>query len=704
MSALFLVLFISSLSLTSLQHGLNGARSAIGSTSHEVITVGYSFGGYNVTTAPLLFDLQEDPPCVCISCPPTAELAISEPYSALMHMIWLKASGDILLAFSRAWEDCASFLAYGWAAFATGTLTLASNFLWFMIWLWGFVAYWITSCMWRMWRLILPVSLLASLGYFTLQLAKAIGWFFGPTWCVLTSCVCAIRKIFWRNQSSKANFCNEQRIEGFKSFSYYQEPKKCILEIEHDNGSAAGFASVIRLEDMGECALLTCAHCLGKGRRVFSRWLGKSLPLSDFAPILVNTETDLAILRGPPNWTGTLGVKGATFVTLDRLARAPLTHYKLKVHDGATRWTANSAQLIGSFEKWGTVLSNTTHGDSGAPYFCGKQIVGVHKGCMADQKNFNLMVPIPAIPGLTSTKQIFETTAPQGKVFSEELVKSLTKVYTALSHGDFAEAFRKAGKKHTWADLEDDDDYLDALAEKFLNEDDEIMVKIETSPGWGSTWQYVPDSAVYETFFAGRDIERAPIKSDIQWENESKPVSSTRSKNEERPAGDVKPSTQSPSVEEPSSTPTPSANDILQHIVNAMVGRIDVSEIKAAIVANVSGSLLSEQPETKQRRKRGSKGRKGKKPTQAAAVKTAENAGDEAKPMACETSVSASTGKAYVCPPLRPASNGAGGSTTDTTPNNSKTVSGGKNLPGNIPSWVRKQKVSGGPLKAQKPN
>lgn len=210
-------------------------------------------------------------------------------------------------------------------------------------------------------------------------------------------------------------------VEGYRSFTVNMKPpRSSVMQLLHSNGDHAGYANCIRLYN-GENALITAYH--NGVDLVVTGKTGNKIPLSQFKELFAHPPTDIRILVGPPNWEGLLGCKGTYFVTADRVGKCAASFFNL--HDG--EWQSNSAQIVGSYEKFATVLSNTDFGDSGSGYFNGKTLLGVHKG-HPENENFNLMAVIPPIVGITIPNYIYETTMPQGKIFSDEIIKIFKEV------------------------------------------------------------------------------------------------------------------------------------------------------------------------------------------------------------------------------------------------------------------------------------
>ncbi|UWM23162.1 P1 [Mallotus japonicus virus A] len=241
----------------------------------------------------------------------------------------------------------------------------------------------------------------------------------------------------------------ECMVKGFKSIKFNQTPpKNAVVEVLHEDDTHAGFATCIRLYN-GECGLVTALHCFKTGKKIRSLKTGNKIATSQFLPHFQDEENDICLLRGPFNFESVLGLKGAHFTTADKLAKSNCMFFNL---DAYGSWQANSAELVGTHKLVVKVLSNTTAGDSGTAYWSGKTVLGVHLGFDPEKENeFNLMAPIPSIAGITAPLLVYETTAPQGRLYSELVLDKYEQMKEAM--------LSKLRDPNSWANRDDEMDY-----------------------------------------------------------------------------------------------------------------------------------------------------------------------------------------------------------------------------------------------------
>ncbi|APG75728.1 hypothetical protein 1 [Changjiang polero-like virus 1] len=277
----------------------------------------------------------------------------------------------------------------------------------------------------------------------------AISWMFGGLPGFLFGVALWLLKSGWRVLTSGPSYMKEKAVAGYLSYTIPQEPpKKSIVLIQNSDGSHAGYGTCVRLYN-GETALLTADHVYDPALLVVSARNGTKVPLSQFQPVVRGKETDLIILRGPPNWEGLLATKAVQTVPVSQLAKSKFSLYSF---DGA--WQATNGELVGVEGGFATTLCNTTPGFSGTPLFSGKRVVGVHVGA-SKKANVNLMAPIPSIAGLTSPQYVFETTAPTGRLFTSDEAVQLSETFQVL-HSELEKVLNfKSQSGKQWSEMLD---------------------------------------------------------------------------------------------------------------------------------------------------------------------------------------------------------------------------------------------------------
>lgn len=400
---------------------------------------------------------------------------------------------------------------------------------------------------------------------------------------------------------------------------------------------------------------MTSQHNLEEGSELYSRRTGNSIPIKEFRVIFANPKMDIAILAGPPNWESVLGCKGVTYTTIDRLAKCPAQLYTIE--DGV--WKAHSAKVVGYHENYAQVLSNTKRGFSGAGYFHGKTLLGLHKGHAGGEFNYNLMAPIPAIPGLTSPQYAIESDPPQGLVFPEDIVEEITRtVAKARSNFMFEpkEDIHSMNKQwkygSAWADEGDESGNGVAAASALTT----AAVESTDTP---TVVETLKQTVVPSLQKALRETTVSPAMSTmIKTMKTDQDVSATF-QDMVVPTG-------------------PSQQDLMQNIMSLLVQKIDMAKIEKAIIDQVSAQAL-------------------KKPRGKRASKKKQNNGE--KPSTMFT-----PGK-YQPPNKRSQVSGMSDNYHPSiTPGNVNRQNGGNASAPNTQSWVRKQKDSVGPKLGPKPN
>nr|UOG94991.1 P1 protein [Brassica yellows virus] len=385
-----------------------------------------------------------------------------ESYNDLLRAISQKSSSDFQNVYSLALNISSDFCLSGLEMLKDASFLAVEKFLWGLTRLWSslilasFSALW-----WLMSNFTTPVFCLALLYTVTRFMVKTVSFLFGglPIWII--SIVFSLLKKSFSALRSTPKCLYEKAIDGFKSFTIPQSPpKSCVIPITHASGNHAGYASCVKLYN-GENALLTATHVLRdcpNAVAISARGLQARIPLAEFKTIAKSDKGDVTLLRGPPNWEGLLGCKAANVITAANLAKCKATIYSLE-KDG---WACGYAEIVGSDGTDAMVLSQTEEGHSGSPYFNGKTILGVHSGA-SKKRNYNLMAPIPSIPGLTSPTYVFETTAPQGRIFAQEDIAEIENLYSEYKR---LQNFKsKTGM--TWGDVSEDDDIFFESKEDF---------------------------------------------------------------------------------------------------------------------------------------------------------------------------------------------------------------------------------------------
>nr|QYA58813.1 P1 [Potato leafroll virus] len=562
-------------------------------------------------------------------------LLTDRSYYELVQALISKMRLDCRTVGDMTWRHLSEMLFASWNSVKEASLKAASVTLWAIISIW-FGLYWTLARLITLflWTFSIEALCLILLGCITSLIYKGalslsehlpVFLFMSPL------------KIIWRAAFSKRNYKNEKAVEGYKGFSVPQKPpKSAVIELQHENGSHLGYANCIRLYS-GENALVTAEHCL-EGAFATSLKTGNRIPMSTFFPIFKSTRNDISILVGPPNWEGLLSVKGAHFITADKIGKGPASFYTLEKGE----WMCHSATIDGAHHQFVSVLCNTGPGYSGTGFWSSKNLLGVLKGFPLEEEcNYNVMSVIPSIPGITSPNYVFESTAVKGRVFSDEAVKELER--------EASEAVKKLARFKSltgknWADDYDSDEDYGLEREAATN------APAEKTAQTNSAEKTAPSTPAEKT---------APT---------NKPLNGQAA-----PSAKTNGNSDIPDV----ATSAPPMDKMVEQIITAMVGRINLSEIEEKIVSRVSQKAL-QKPKQKKRGRRGGKNKLNSSPP----TSTQSTGGAPKKEAAPQASGSAGTSRAT------------------TTPAPGAKPSGGKNSAKFIPSWRRKQQDSAG----QKPD
>ncbi|QRV07419.1 P1 protein [Artemisia virus B] len=617
--------------------------------------------------------------------------------------------------------------------------TFVEGFLWMIVQAWVSLYLWLARVTWYfLASYTIPTCALILLTAYTVLLYKAVVWMFGnlPYWLILSP-----MKFFFRILFSKKHYLNEKMIEGFTSYKIPQKPPKdSVLELQHADGSHKGYASCIKLYN-GYNGLITVNHAHTNDTRVQSLKTHNKLRLDQFKLILEDADLDLNIYMGPADWEGVLGCKAAQYVTADKLGRGPASLYTWEQE--SSRFVMQGTKITGTFEdKFATVLSQTEEGMSGAPYWSGKSILGVHKGSVTDH-NFNLMTPIPFIPGLTGTKLVFETTqnettAPRGKLFESfvEAKYDPSKNKGLWDEEDFDDEWYRLNPPHKFLDecrrvagierrirnmpkyVPDPNDFIPCdnpsciLKEKNLNDAIELSnnrwkfynpsppqsVSTEDETGDYDKYRHLESTRI--GYFKADTPETCSFHSDENFIFEtSKPVDPVTIRSDGRNndlfSGDVfnlsgngirgvvRRNNDILETTKPTSEQSMSPNDLSERIIKEVMKNLDLSTLERRITSQVSNGLMKQMKKSNPKPETPEK-----KPQQTSA----------------STSKPSTTGK-YVPPHQKSqGSKSAENSPDGTIPNKNNQASGGKNSQGNTQNWKPKPKASGGQSSVPKPS
>nr|WBR18979.1 P1 protein [Cowpea polerovirus 1] len=468
-------------------------------------------------------------------------------YTELAQRFWELLCRD----FQRSSAEGEAILKHSWQwLYAKSNEMILTSFeivLGLLIRVWSFVIYVMLYAAWSfVTQWTMHALLLLCLGFLTKISIRALQFVFGD-WFVsqCAALLVAAIKLPWTCLKTvffkpRSGIEKEMAVKGFKTHDINMKPPRdSQLILTWDDGSHAGYATCVRLFD-GTNGLVTAAHCRKPGGFVVSTKTGNKIPIGAFKPICADHKADFALFEGPMEWESLLGCKAVAITPMYLIRRGSVSHYRYV--DG--EWFQRNALLGESvshehYNKFALqVLSNTDKGDSGAGYYVGKDLVGIHLGASITE-NHNAMMPVLPIPGLTIPLYQLETTAPAGKVYSSKIYEdALQSMHRTM---DFISSLREKGIE-VWGD----EDMIDDL-------------------------EYDPES-------------RHPA---VTKESTDGPLNGERSTACET-TGPAAPS-------QDSATPTPaidtSSSTMLEAIVAAVVARIDTASIEKMVAKEVQAKV-----------------------------------------------------------------------------------------------------------------
>nr|WMV94235.1 P1 protein [Pepper vein yellows virus] len=586
-------------------------------------------------------------------------MTISKPLEPTLgdalDLLWQVTSRDFRRLFSKAQKDLQDSYAYGLTTAKAWLKEAFRGFLWTVVSLWSFGIWVIVSWIFYLvTTFTMPVVCLALLFACSTFMVKALQWMFTGWPIYLALLVLKAGKSIFTVPRFRRNYSEEKQVKGFISLKIPQSPPRgSVLLVQHEDNTHAGYASCVRLFD-GTLALMTCHH-VGTGvlgGKVTSTKTPNKIPLRLFTPLISSEKGDFMLMSGPPNWESLLGCKGAHFVPASQLAKSKMRFFFIEKNE----WMADHGEIVGPRDHWfATTLCNSEPGHSGTPIFNGKTIVGVHAGGENEQ-NFNVMTTIPPVPGLTAPQYVFETTAPQGRVFTDE---DLSEMMKSVKSYPQLEKFKSPTGKN-WADYPEDDDFFAEVKSKPAP----APVAQEAKPK--SSAEEVPPVSKSRQWYP-RLPESGNEKGRAACQINSNPAPAQEKGKEKKVEAEKVPASPTPSKLPESAD---GGEKYLEKLLEKLVERIDLSTIEKRVVEVVAQKAMKK-PQGNQRRRR---------------PRRTSN----------DTSKEATNGR-YQPPHKRSqGSNNAEASPSTTTQSKSKVANGAPSSSKNTLSWERKSPASAG--------
>nr|AEI55844.1 P1 [Cucurbit aphid-borne yellows virus] len=574
-------------------------------------------------------------------CPPEKML---RDFSSrdIIQEIWERGYNETRLAFLEVMQNLQNLLMSGVRRSRAGLESLLHVTFQLVTYLWSSLI-WASVC--AIWYLLreytIEMLLLASLYIYTVYMVKMVVWIFGglPIFLLKTglSMMRGISKVLW----FKGNYKAEKSVEGFLSFKIPQTPPgKSVLQVQHQDGSHAGYATCVALYN-GSTGLVTAHHVITPGAKIVSTRNGSKIPASEFRTKLENPKRDLILMTGPPNWEGALACKASQMQTANNLCKSKATFFAWNGED----WESSNAEIVGvsACRNYVSVLSNTDPGHSGTPYFNGKTLLGVHIGG-ANEENANYLAPIPAVPGLTSPKYVFESSAPQGRLFNDEEIAALIEEFSMSEVASIVRA--RKGKQR----------YVEEAAPQQGNEN--AAASAQTTGPYSATRGNAESSTKEVSITAAPSSQKEPLPQE--------PSRATCTNHGMTKSRDV-------SVKSPDMT---ASSETLSEIKNAILERMNLQSIEKQVVEALA---------KKATRNRGRRQQKDKPKTSndSSTPNTRGSREVEKKPLDSNRSAAS---QSFIAPSKRRGQNG------------------GPRYAGNTQKWVPIPRASGGHSLAPRPN
>nr|BBJ35820.1 protein P1 [Cucurbit aphid-borne yellows virus] len=573
-------------------------------------------------------------------CPPQKTL---RDFSSrdITQELWERGYNDTRQVFLEAMQNLQNLLMSGARRLRAGLESLLHVTFRAITYLWSSLI-WATAC--ATWYLMrehtIEMLSLASLYTCTVYMVKMAAWIFGDLPIFLLkaglSTARGISRVLWYRRSYNA----EKSVEGFLSFKIPQSPpRNSVLQVQYKDGSHAGYATCVTLYN-GTNGLLTAHHVAVPGSKIVSTRNGNKIPLSEFRSVMESEKRDLMLLAGPPNWEGTLACKAVQLQTALNLSKSKATFYAYNGEE----WASSNAEIVGiaAGSAHVSVLSNTDAGHSGTPYFNGKTVLGVHVGGAKDE-NANYMAPIPPVYGVTSPNYEFETTAPQGRLFTQDEIEELIEEFS------FSEITSIMGHRR----------FHDMVDSRRHQPD------YEYESGNGQAAATAETTAPNATPVVGR--KSGDVQSPVAPSSPKANTSTPSNKREDHTASAVSPTTNA-------------STDTLSEIKQAIMDKIDVHSIERQVVQALADKAMRK-PKSRRRGKRSSKSSQPTSPVSSMPSTSGNRAGKKPQD-----------------------STRSDPSPSFTMQNRRRARNGGAKSASNTQKWVISQRASGGPSSAQKPN
>ncbi|AQV03236.1 P1 protein [Cowpea polerovirus 2] len=573
-------------------------------------------------------------------------------YRGIMLDLWELVSRDAKTSYSAVSDTLNSSFKLTADFLITSTEEIFRSLCWFLIFVWYSLLRMIIVSVWHFVTRNFTLALAAAwLFILSVALAKTVRWFSGlmPTFLVAIFFSIprwCLRRLFWGKSSR--NYEEEKCCEQFLSFTINQDPpKRSQLVFQTEEGKHAGYGTCVRLYN-GTNGLLTAYHVASSASKVVSTRTGNKIPLSSFKPLMVSTLYDQVLYAGPVEWESILGCKGVNFAPAKSLGASDCNIFHIQENG---KWGCSNATIEGQLKHHGKengVVLKTLPGQLSVLSHTVKGQSG------AGYYNGKTLVAVHVGGSLEcededATYNVAVPVLPKAGITAPNYVFETSAptsgVFDCYAIDELSRAYDKAVE------------WMNSKREKgevlWADMEDEIFYEAETS---------------------------APKPEPVSGNGKRGADRRTTGKSVQTPGSAV------------SATPVkdiPTGEQIMTMLVERIANNINLKEVERASIKAIQEHALKKPS-------RSSRRRKNKK-------QDGNNGGPKLQTTAASSTLN-SSGR-YQPPHKRsPASGSVAKPLNGTTQNRNNKVNGGKRSSGNIPTWVRKPKASGGPSSVRKPN
>nr|UNI77225.1 MAG: P1 protein [Cowpea polerovirus 2] len=570
-------------------------------------------------------------------------------YRGIMLDLWELVSRDAKTFYSAVSDALNSSFKLTADFLTTSAGKIFRSLCWFLIFVWYSLLRMIIVTAWHFVTRNFTLALAAAwLFVLSVALVKTARWISGlaPTFLVTVFISIprwCLRKLFWGRSSR--NYEEEKCCEQFLSFTINQDPpKRSQLVLQTEEGKHAGYGTCVRLYN-GTNGLLTAYHVASNASKVVSTRTGNKVPLSSFKPLMVSTLYDQVLYAGPVEWESILGCKGVNFAPAKSLGASDCNIFHIQENG---KWGCSNAKIEGQLKHHEGGLKKALPGQLSVLSHTTKGQSG------AGYFNGKTLVAVH-VGGSLESEDVNAT--------YNVAVPVLPKAGITAPNYVFETSAPTSGVFDSYA--------VEELSKAY----DKAIEWMNSKRGKGEVlWADLEDDVFYEAETS------APKPEPVSGNGKRGADRRTTGKSVQTPGSAV------------SATPVkdiPTGEQIMTMLVERIANNINLKEVERASIKAIQEHALKKPSRSSRRRKN----------------KKQEDNNGGTKLQITDASLRPSSSGSYQPPHKRsPASVSAAKPPNGTTQNRNNRVNGGKRSSGNIPTWVRKPMVSGGPSSVRKLN